>query len=483
MLRYGIVSHNHDASISIIEDQRILFASQSERFSRTKNDPNLSKRMIEYCLKHFGIPSEIHYFEDPDKRLDLNLPWSFKSKKIELEKELKALFHQKISICFHNHHLSHAATGLYTSGFKNALILVLDAIGENRSLTLYIYQHSQFRILHKTYYPHSMGLFYSAMTARIGLTPNRDEYILMGLAAKGLPIYKERLLTEFFKDIGIHLKLKINCHKDILGWGEDIKALDYPNLAASVQAIYEDYLIDVLSWAKEKTHLSNLVLGGGGALNCVANAIMSEKNLFDKIWINPNPGDSGSALGAVALEAGALEYQDSFLGVDFKEDINLKKCIHILSSKKALSLTSGKAEFGPRALGARSILYDASLEDAKIFLNALKKRESFRPFAPAILEEYAQEYFLLNEACDYRFMQYAVPIKKTLPGYTHSNQRARIQVVPQDGSALRQILEAWYKKSEIPLLLNTSLNTKNKPIVNSMGDLTEVIGDSIGFSF
>ena len=358
---------------------------------------------------------------------------------------------------YFGHHESHAAAGYYTAPFDECNILVIDAIGEWDTMSIWKgsvengYMGQRTHTLKKISswkYPHSLGLLYSAITHRIGLKPNEDEYITMGMAAFGEPIYN--LEDQLWK----------NNHK---GVGNIFPEARPEDLAASVQSLYERELFKLVDMCPHE----NLIIMGGCALNCVANSKIKGKN----IWIMPSPGDSGSALGAAALvRKQKLEWINPYLGTPIYNSVNINNVVQELLDNKVCGLANGRAEFGPRALGNRSLLGDPRY-DIKDTVNDIKRRQKFRPFAPAILEEYADEYFdgPMNE-----YMQFVSKAKHDYSSVTHVDGTARVQVVKKDcGSLIREVLEEWYERTGCPMLLNTSLNIKGKPMVNTWEDAKE----------
>ena len=358
---------------------------------------------------------------------------------------------------YFGHHESHAAAGYYTAPFDECNILVIDAIGEWDTMSIWKgsvengYMGQRTHTLKKISswkYPHSLGLLYSAITHRIGLKPNEDEYITMGMAAFGEPIYN--LEDQLWK----------NNHK---GVGNIFPEARPEDLAASVQSLYERELFKLVDMCPHE----NLIIMGGCALNCVANSKIKGKN----IWIMPSPGDSGSALGAAALvRKQKLEWINPYLGTPIYNSVNINNVVQELLDNKVCGLANGRAEFGPRALGNRSLLGDPRY-DIKDTVNDIKRRQKFRPFAPAILEEYADEYFdgPMNE-----YMQFVSKAKHDYSSVTHVDGTARVQVVKKDcESLIREVLEEWYERTGCPMLLNTSLNIKGKPMVNTWEDAKE----------
>ena len=423
----GISEGFHDAAICLLNGTEIAHASHSERYSRLKGDRWLHPQQ----KKFLSLPNtDIAYYEKPFRK---NLRRLFAGQKWQSTDT-------SYTVSF-PHHKSHAAAGYYTAPFDDCNILVIDAIGEWDTISIW----DNMRKIKSWKYPYSLGLLYSAITQRIGLKPNEDEYITMGMAAFGEPVYD---LTEF---------LYRNNHRGIIDVWKNAKPED---IAASVQYLYERELLKLVDQCPKK----NLVIMGGCALNCVANSKIKNKN----IWIMPAPGDAGSALGAAALvQKKKLKWVSPYLGYDIKVSVNPKAVVTELLDRKVCGVAHGKAEFGPRALGNRSLLGDPRY-DIKDTVNTIKRRQKFRPFAPAILEEYADEYFdgPMNE-----YMQFVATAKHDYNSVTHVDGTARVQVVKKDcGSIIRSILEEWYDETGCPMLLNTSLNIKGKPIVNTWND-------------
>jgi len=419
----------HDAGICILNDTEIRFASHSERYSRIKNDKWLHADLLKHlsCKECKNI---VAYYENPFlknlRRLYAGQKWQNPRLKYDL---------------YFGHHESHAAAGYYTAPFDDCNILVIDAIGEWNTVSIW----DNMKKIKTWNYPYSLGLLYSAITKRIGLKPDQDEYITMGMAAFGEPMYDlEPCLLE-------------NNHRGIKDIWKDVKNED---LAASVQALYERKLLDLV----EKCPKENLIIMGGCALNCVANSKIKNKN----IWIMPSSGDAGSALGAAALvHKKKLEWKHPYLGHNIDRKISAKDVVRELLRTKVCGVANGRAEYGPRALGNRSLLGDPRY-DIKDTVNEIKRRQKFRPFAPAILEEYADEYFEgpMNE-----YMQFVAKAKHDYSSVTHVDGTARVQVVKKDcESVIRQILEEWYDQTGCPMLLNTSLNIKGQPMVNTWED-------------
>ena len=426
----GISEGMHDAALSVIDDTEITYASHSERYSRVKNDKCVHKSQWKFVKD----ADTVAYYEKPfwknTRRLYSGRSW----KKTTSEYDISF-----------RHHESHAAAGYYTAPFDDCNILVIDAIGEWDTVSIWEGKDNELKKIKSWKYPYSLGLLYSAITQRIGLKPQEDEYITMGMAAYGHRTYNlEELLWQ----------------NNQWGVGNLLPNAENEDLALSIQILYERKFLQLVRMCPKK----NLIIMGGCALNCIANSKIYGKN----IWIMPSPGDAGSSLGAAALvQKKKLNWKHPYLGYNIQGQVNPKEVVKELLKNKVCGIANGRAEFGPRALGNRSLLGDPRY-DIKDTVNNIKQRQKFRPFAPAILEEYAKKYFRgpMN-----RYMQFVAKAKHDYKSVTHVDGTARVQLVEKDNvSVLRPILEEWYEKTGVPMLLNTSLNIKGKPIVNDKKD-------------
>jgi carbamoyltransferase len=468
----GINSQNHDASMALIDHDKIVWAAHAERYSRVKNDDLLNRDMLDEMLT-YGMPSKVVWFEKPWiknlRRLYAEQrPWF-----VDPEDELYKLGLDNLPIEYVKHHQSHAAAGFYTSKFKDASVLVVDAIGEWNTVSIWSADETGLKSVWTKNYPNSMGLFYTAFTQYLGLKPNEEEYILMGMAALGKPKLVEVLKEEFFdKFEGPDFKLKINLHRGCRSWPRPEGVNDY-DIAASVQALMEEYLLETVKWMRRKLPSNNFIFMGGVALNCVANSKIAQTKLYDNIWLMPNPGDAGSAIGAVAAHTKQhLDWQGPYLGTDINRELDINSIVKDLLAGKVVAVANGRAEFGPRALGNRSLLCDPRGPDAKDKINLLKRREAFRPFAPAVLAEHADTYFDMPVK-ESPYMQFVARcrVPNLLPGICHVDNTSRVQTVTaQDNLQFRKLLEAWYAASGCPILMNTSMNVKGEPLVNSWAD-------------
>jgi carbamoyltransferase len=374
----------------------------------------------------------------------------------------------------YNHHLSHAAAGFQTSSFNRATVVVIDAIGEWDTISIWgaeynVKGQARYKKLWGQRYPHSIGLFYSAMTKRVGLTPNEDEYILMGMSAYGKRTSIDSMQQEFIQDEW-NLKFKQNLHI-----GDSSQVLDShhdADIAAGAQAVAERLIYNVMHRALDFKWSTNLVYMGGVALNCLANRMLGK--YFENIWIMPNPGDAGSSLGAAALAYGKqLNWQNAYLGHDIPGSYPVNGLLDELLANQIVGVASGRAEFGPRALGNRSLLADPRGSNIKDRVNEIKRRQKFRPFAPVVLAEMADQYFDFQPGWSSSpYMQSVAWCRhpNSYPAICHVDGTSRVQTVEKDGSGIRELLEKWFVMTGCPMLLNTSLNIKGEPMVNDRND-------------
>ena len=463
MIEWGISAAAHDASLTVVDGSEILFASHAERYSGIKNDKDLNADLIDAALK-FGKPEKIHWYEKPKLRAMRRLLSGQGLVRFSVRQYLAAFGLKDIPVEFAFHHESHAAAGFYTSPYENATALVIDAIGEFDTASIWKCSGEKLKKKWSMDYPKSLGLFYSAMTDRIGLKANEDEYILMGMVAYGDP--------EKYYDEVRHLWESENLHRGCRWWRIDDPDLDIYSVAAATQKVYEEEFDTLLVRAKMKdVNQDNLVLMGGCALNCSANHLA--RRYFKNVWIMPNPGDAGSSLGAIAANnRQKLNWKGPYLGADMGGEYPVEKLLTELRKTGIVGVASGQAEFGPRALGNRSLLADPCGLDIKDKVNEIKKRQKFRPFAPVILAEHARDYFEMSWE-DSPYMQYTSRCKypDEYPAIVHADGTSRVQTVTKEQhSGLYELLSRWYEETGCPMLLNTSLNIKGMPMVNNYKD-------------
>jgi carbamoyltransferase len=374
----------------------------------------------------------------------------------------------------YNHHLSHAAGGFQTSPYDRATVVVIDAIGEWDTISIWGAEYdrtgrARYRRLWGQQYPHSLGLFYSAITKRVGLHPLDEEYITMGMSAYGDDHYNRVMEAVLIRDpyeIEFGQNLHAGVSDDFMG------GLSNEDIAASAQRLLERLIGNVMQRAKDFGWSTNLVYQGGVALNCLANRRLG--NYFENIWIMPNPGDAGSSLGAAALAYGKkLHWNNAYLGHNIPGPYPVDNLVRGLLNTGIVGVANGRAEFGPRALGNRSLLADPRGAEIKDRVNEIKRRQKFRPFAPVILAELADDYFDIEPGWHtHNYMQSVAHCRQpdVYPAICHVDGTSRVQTVEKDGSGIRQLLEAWYVQTGCPMLLNTSLNIRGEPMVNDRAD-------------
>lgn len=492
MIKWGVTAGAHDASLAVFENNELKFAAHAERSSGVKNDKHLNQKIVNQALE-YGMPSQVHWYETMWlKRVRQLFAGQYKTaltrpspmelmNRVGIATEVSGIAEGHLFDAIHydhRHHASHAAAGYYTSPFRDAAVLVVDSIGEFETLTIW---HGQDRKLKKKFsqsYPNSIGLWYSAMTQRIGLKPNEDEYILMGWAAVGDPFkYKTKIFQDFFHPLNQsspRVKFKRNLHRGCRDWAPELNSVqDYADIAAGTQAVYEHVFRHLVRQTKKLVDSDNLVIMGGCALNCVANRIAFEE--FDNVWIMPNPGDAGSSVGAVLDHMqDFIQFDSPYLGYNIEGDYPVDNTLKQLQTVGMVGVANGKAEYGPRALGNRSLLADPRGPDMQDLVNTVKQRQAFRPFAPVIKEEYLHDYFDMPKGINSSpFMQFVGRTKdiKSFPAITHVDGTARVQTVTQEQHpGLYKLLDKWQEATGCPMLLNTSLNIKGEPMVDTEAD-------------
>lgn len=573
----GVSALYHDAAASLVVDGEVVAAAQEERFTRLKNDPALPVHAIEYCLQQGEVAPDgidmVAYYEKPltsfvrvlktftaigpkgfrtfpramDEALRNKLWVSY-----EIDRALKQLgFDRPDETVFAEHHVSHAAAAFYPSPFDDACILTFDGVGEWATSSIGMGRGRRIDLLAEMRFPHSIGLLYSAFTYSAGFKVNSGEYKLMGLAPFGEPVYYDRILDSlvdlrddgsFTVDLSYFDYLagrRMTSERFDLLFDGPPRHLDAPitrrecDLARSIQDVIEEVVMRMARHAHELTGSPRVVLGGGVALNCVANGRLLREGPFEDIWVQPAAGDAGSALGCAlwAWHEVAEQRRESPGGADamggallgplpspdpMSEELSAadrphehlpdpelcaKRVAELLADGAVVGVCRGRMEFGPRALGNRSILADARSESMQRRLNLkIKNRESFRPFAPIVLEDRVQDWFELDRPSPY--MSIVAPVRgaenedsepdtdnppsphdpadlagrlatvrSPIPAVTHVDGSARIQTVDADRNPdLHRLLGAFDELTGCPVLVNTSFNVRGEPIVATAED-------------
>lgn len=481
MVIWGAAGLSHDASISVIKDGKIAFASSSERYSRIKNDAQFHPDLVSDCLK-YGNPDVIVWYEKPFSKFlrKLLIDHRYTAYKTSTVKNLFEKFGIDTKIKYVDHHVSHLCASLYTApwyNIDNTLGVVIDSVGEFKTLSVWdIKNESRYECIYSNNYPNSLGLFYSSITDMLGLKAQEEEYIMMGMAAYGKDGYQK--YYDFFnenffdEENNLVVDLRRGC-KDIFA-KDEIENNKF-DIARAAQEMYEDIVIDLIKKYLKQTGYRKLVMSGGCALNCSANSkILS---LVDAMWIFPNPGDSGSSVGAALSYYGKrIQLENMYLGKDAGSNIDIDDLVNHLDKHKVVGVINGKAEFGPRAFGNRSILADPRVHNIKDIVNEVKGREKFRPFAPMVLEgHFNYNFHNLGKYTYYPYMQYTFKCKHPdkYPGIVHVDGTSRVQTVNSQQPFAYELLCKWYELTGCPILLNTSLNIKGKPLLNDNKDIRE----------
>jgi carbamoyltransferase len=531
----GISCFYHDAAAALVVDGLLVAAASEERFSRIKHDAEAPVGAVRFCLDKAGLTIRdvdfLVFYDKPLQKFDrlvtgyMATPFrSFSAFRqampVWLGRKLWTdhVLHKELDFdgetLYVPHHLSHAAGAFFCSPFDEAAVLTIDGVGEWATASYGIGRGNQVELRAQMSYPHSVGLLYSAFTYYLGFQVNSAEYKVMGLAAFGQPRYAdliEERLVKIFDDGSICLNLDyFNFHHgltmtnrkfdQLLGQpcresGAPLEGF-HQDIAASIQAVTEKIVLRMGRHVRSTTGLSKLCMSGGVALNCVANGRLLKESVFEDIYVQPAAGDAGGAVGA-ALYAhhtlpGATRRRQPFfgLGPSFTDreirtfldthsipfnavDDNSRSAqvAEHLAEGKIVGFYQGSMEFGPRALGFRSILADPRDPDMKGRINrAVKYREPFRPFAPAVTWEKVSEWFECDRESPYMLFNFNVrPEKRSLiPAVTHVDNTARIQTVSaHDNPALHAVLVRFEQLTGVPIVLNTSFNLRGHPIVNT----------------
>ncbi len=547
----GINAAFHDSSAALLRDGVPVAAAEEERFTRIKHGKRpvpftsyqLPFHAIAYCLREAGIGlcavDRIAYSFDPALALagrdpeTLRLPlepsnaplpagsyaWEglFLAGVLNLPRflvddiphHLSALrdgiasYRDLPPIEFVEHHLAHAASSYYVSGFDAAAILTLDGRGEQATTLHAVGRGTEIERIQDVLMPHSLGLLYERVTAYLGFLHSSDEYKVMALASDGSDRFVSRFrrLVELgedgrFRVADVDLESEFGPRRRP---GEPLDARHF-DVAAALQRVLEESVLSLSRWLHARTGLSDLCLAGGVALNCVMNARLRDESPFRRVFVQPAAGDAGTALGAAyAVDArerrGARPYTmtHAYLGPGFDDD-QIRRALEraklpyerpadiadaaadLLARDRIIGWFQGRMEFGPRALGARSILAAPSDPTMKDRLNAIKDREEFRPVAPAVLEEYAAEYFEPAEPSPFMLFVHRVRGEREhlIPAVRHSDGTARIQTVSErDAPLYYRLIRAFMSRTGVPVVVNTSFNTRGNPIVCTPEDALE----------
>lgn len=570
----GISAFYHDAAAALVIGGKVVAAAQEERFTRKKHTADFPEQAIRYCLDYAGIDADeldaVVFYDKPLLKFErlLQTYYAFAPRgwrsflrampvwiqdKLFLRQRIReglknagAKNPKAIKLLFSEHHLSHAASAFFPSPFTEAAILTIDGVGEWATASMAFGKDNQLHILQEMYFPHSVGLLYSAFTYWLGFTVNSGEYKLMGLAPYGYPqgertkqfisaIYREMIklqddgslwLNQDFFDYAAGDRMANHRQwEKLFGFSrrnpDDPILPEHTDLAQAIQQVTEEIVLRMAREAKRLTGADNLCLAGGVALNCVANGRLQREGIFKEIFIQPASGDAGGAPGAAwmasSLYFGEPRYisqemdgmQGSYLGPEFSdadiekanrrmkavaeyvadEEILLERTAHYLSVGSVVGWFQGRMEFGPRALGNRSILGDARQEGMQKKLNRkVKFREGFRPFAPAVAVDRAKDYFdlsvdspymllvspVLSSRCVYAeqangeksMMERLYNQRSDIQAVTHVDYSARVQTVHADTNPrFYHLLQAFEKCCGSAVLVNTSFNVRGEPPV------------------
>ena len=529
----GLSYMYHDSSACLVRDGRVLAAAAEERFIRIKHSIDFPVRAINYCLSEGGLSvgdlDAVVFYEKPFLKFERILkthlevfPRSYRSfraflpmwldHKLCVPQTIRETTGYKGPIYFTDHHYAHAASSFLMSPFERAIVLTMDGTGEWSTLAYGVGEGTGIRLEKDLRFPHSLGLLYSAVTAHLGFKVNGGEGKVMGLAAYGKPsVFEKKFagLIERGPDGGFRLDMKYFAfHYDLVMTSREFSKLFFPpraageelrpehaDLAAALQAAVEEIVLGLVRRLCAEYGLDSLCLSGGCALNCVANGLILEKTPVKRIFVQPAAGDDGCSAGSALyvytrLFGGRERYamRDAFLGPSFTDgevEARLKSCgadyevlpaeavplrgAELLSKGSILGWFQGRMEFGPRALGNRSILADPRDPGMKDTLNRrVKHREPFRPFAPAVCLENAREYFELRHESPFMTLSFPVKAEKraVIPAVTHVDGSARVQTVAEAENPLFYgLIKEFGALTGVPVVLNTSFNIQGEPIV------------------
>ena len=526
----GLSAFYHESACCLLQDGRLAAAVSEERFSRVKHDPRLPMQAFRYCLRagKISLPDVdcVAYYESPGKKLsrqlwaglpegDADLSWLDPH---QAERAIREGLGYDGPILFFDHHQSHAASAFFYSGFRDAALLTADGVGEWATTTYGRGEGATLEIFEEVHFPHSLGLLYATITSYLGFRVNNGEYKVMGLAPYGEPRYVDavreliqtgpggqyRLAMAYFDFVrGRRMFSSLLC--DRFGApprepGSEIEPF-HCDVARSVQLVLEEIMLEKARYLAGRVDSGNLCMAGGVALNCVANGRIVREGPFERLFVQPAAGDAGGSLGAAALAHLRLtsrRHSDepmahAYLGPSYSTDEVaavlaatelpvhgfrhheadlLEAVVDRLEANEVVGWFQGAMEFGPRALGARSILANPMDPDIRDWLNRMiKKREAFRPFAPSVLAEHVADHFGLDHPSPFMLETCRLTSSLALPGVTHIDGSARPQTVDGvNNPRFAALLEAFYRRTGCPMLLNTSFNVRGEPIVCSPAD-------------
>lgn len=527
--RYYRIAQGFDAAAALIIDGEIVAAAAEERFMREKSTGRFPYRAAQFCLQRADIEfNQLDYiahgfnfephqnsFMQNNKQALYETVFSRKAQTDLLTKYFGWSKDSATQFIQVPHHFAHAASCYYTSGFDQALIMIADGMGETQSVSMLLGDGDKLSLLAEIPEIHSLGILYGMFTLYLGFDFNADEYKVMGLAPYGNPDIHFKTLMSLveLKDSGRFAIPFLSCNKTFNQQETYEKTLEklvelfgsmrqpggelsqnHKDIAAALQAVLQKTLLHTLRYFQFTTQQQNLAMAGGVALNCSANAQIRQSRLFKNIYIQPAAGDDGSALGAALhIQKKHASRTMPYLGPDFSNEeienclLNYPQCQSMILKKDALLIDTakhisngkvvgwfqGRMEFGPRALGNRSIIADPRNSMMQKTLNLkIKQREDFRPFAPAVLIEDACEYFEIStdQLNEYKYMQIVAPVKPAyralLPAVTHVDYSARLQVVDKtDNPLFWELINTFKKLTGVPILINTSFNVNTQPIV------------------
>lgn len=525
----GISALYHNSACCLLQDGKLKIAVEEERFTRIKHDFSMPCNAFRYCLQKSGLSIEdidvLAYYEEPRLKFDRQRWSGFKVSNKEMqyildperpEREIRTLLGYNGPIKYYSHHMSHAASAYYYSNYSDAAIITIDGVGEWVTTTYGYGNEGKISNIDEVNFPHSIGLLYATITSFLGFKVNSGEYKVMGLAPYGELSFVDKIKSLILMEGEGHYTLKmeyfdfINGERmysdkliDLLGISPRIPETEiqqvHKDIARSLQNVLEEILINITDWLYEKTKTPNLCMAGGVALNCAANGFLYRNSKFKNIFIQPAANDAGGAIGAAALSYYEITgkrvqaLKDVYLGPsytnrqiekvlsktsleyeDYQDDLDgfIKRCASLLTDHKVIGWFQGEMEFGARALGNRSILADPRDANMCDRINSMvKKRESFRPFAPAVLEDCVSRHFDMKMPSPFMLFTCDVTSNISMPAITHVNNSARIQTVSYDTNEMfYKLINEFYRITGCPVLLNTSFNVRGEPIVMDVKD-------------